>query len=68
MVFKSDECFTLKDIKPGGVADRDGRLKEKDQILIINDKALDPTISHEEAIGIMKKVKGNDNSLSTGTM
>jgi len=40
------------------VADRDGRLKEKDQILVINDQALVPTISHEEAIGIMKRVKG----------
>ena len=52
----------FQDIKPGGVADRDGRLKEKDQILVINDQPLVPTISHEEAIGIMKKVKGTGNA------
>jgi len=48
----------LQDIKPGGVADRDGRLKESDQILVINDQALVPTISHQDAVKVLQQVQG----------
>lgn len=36
---------------------RDGRLQEADQILAINGQALDQTITHQQAIGILQKAK-----------
>lgn len=36
---------------------RDGRLQEADQILAINRQALDQTITHQQAIGILQKAK-----------
>ncbi|CAK8685544.1 unnamed protein product [Clavelina lepadiformis] len=55
---RGDLGIFIQDIKPGGMADVDGRLKESDQILVINGQALVPTISHDEAIGILQKVTG----------
>lgn len=37
--------------------DRDGRLKETDQILAINGQVLDQTITHQQAISILQKAK-----------
>lgn len=55
---RGDLGIFVQDIKPGGVADRDGRLKESDQILVINGQPLAPNISHQQAIGILQRVIG----------
>lgn len=55
---RGDLGIFVQDIKPGGVADRDGRLKESDQILVINGQPLAPNISHQQAIGILQRVTG----------
>nr|XP_014349871.1 PREDICTED: multiple PDZ domain protein isoform X4 [Latimeria chalumnae] len=48
----------VQEIQEGSVAhSRDGRLKEADQILAINGQALDQTITHQQAIGILQKAK-----------
>ncbi|XP_045419920.1 multiple PDZ domain protein isoform X1 [Lemur catta] len=47
----------VQEIQEGGVAHRDGRLKETDQILAINGQALDQTITHQQAISILQKAK-----------
>uniref|UniRef100_H3AIS3 Multiple PDZ domain crumbs cell polarity complex component n=1 Tax=Latimeria chalumnae TaxID=7897 RepID=H3AIS3_LATCH len=47
----------VQEIQEGSVAHRDGRLKEADQILAINGQALDQTITHQQAIGILQKAK-----------
>lgn len=41
------------------LCDRDGKLKEADQILAINGQALDQTITHQQAISILQKAKDN---------
>ncbi|KAK3592866.1 hypothetical protein CHS0354_004087 [Potamilus streckersoni] len=46
----------VKDIQPNGIASRDGRLREKDQILVIDGQPLD--ISHQEAIRILQSARG----------
>lgn len=38
---------------------RDGRLYESDQILCIDGQLLDSAITHQEAIGILQKTRGN---------
>ncbi|XP_027718660.1 multiple PDZ domain protein isoform X3 [Vombatus ursinus] len=47
----------VQEIQDGSVAQRDGRLKEADQILAINGYALDQTITHQQAISILQKAK-----------
>ncbi|XP_074053617.1 multiple PDZ domain protein isoform X7 [Macrotis lagotis] len=49
----------VQEIQEGSVAQRDGRLKEADQILAINGYALDQTITHQQAISILQKAKDN---------
>ncbi|XP_043942734.1 inaD-like protein [Protopterus annectens] len=49
----------IKEIHPGSIAERDGRLKEKDQILAINRTALDPKISHQQAIALLLQSVGS---------
>ncbi|KAL5021229.1 hypothetical protein ScPMuIL_000384 [Solemya velum] len=46
----------VQDIQPGGIAARDGRLQEGDQILAIDGQALD--ISHQETIRILQSARG----------
>ncbi|XP_056019674.1 multiple PDZ domain protein-like isoform X4 [Ostrea edulis] len=46
----------VQDIQPGGIAARDGRLRERDQILAIDGQPLD--ISHQEAIRILQSARG----------
>ncbi|XP_078318994.1 multiple PDZ domain protein-like isoform X5 [Crassostrea virginica] len=46
----------VQDIQPGGIAARDGRLREQDQILAIDGQPLD--ISHQEAIRILQSARG----------
>ena len=47
----------VQDIQPDTVADVDGRLKESDQILVINGKPLGLNVSHTEAIAALQAVK-----------
>ncbi|XP_032152709.1 inaD-like protein isoform X8 [Sapajus apella] len=49
----------VKDVQPGGVADRDQRLKENDQILAINHTPLDQNISHQQAIALLQHPTGS---------
>ncbi|KAK6188757.1 hypothetical protein SNE40_004870 [Patella caerulea] len=46
----------VQDIQPGGIAAKDGRLQERDQILAIDGQPLD--ISHQEAIRILQSAQG----------
>ena len=47
----------VQEIQPGTITDIDGRLKESDQILVINGKPLGPNVSHTEAIAALQAVK-----------
>ncbi|XP_053394216.1 multiple PDZ domain protein-like isoform X9 [Mercenaria mercenaria] len=51
-----DPSIYVQDIQPGGIADRHGRLRERDQILAIDGQPLD--ISHQEAIRILQSAGG----------
>ncbi|KAL3046473.1 hypothetical protein OYC64_004466 [Pagothenia borchgrevinki] len=44
----------IQEIQAGSVADCDGKLREADQILAINGKILDQTVSHQQAIGLLQ--------------
>ncbi|XP_055886795.1 inaD-like protein isoform X6 [Biomphalaria glabrata] len=46
----------VKDIQPNGLAARDGRLQENDQLLSINGQPLE--VSHQEAIRILQSTQG----------
>uniref|UniRef100_A0A2C9KCM0 Multiple PDZ domain protein n=1 Tax=Biomphalaria glabrata TaxID=6526 RepID=A0A2C9KCM0_BIOGL len=46
----------VKDIQPNGIAARDGRLQENDQLLSINGQPLE--VSHQEAIRILQSTQG----------
>ncbi|XP_072275487.1 inaD-like protein [Pyxicephalus adspersus] len=48
----------IKGVQAGSIADRDGRLKENDQILAINYTPLDLTVSHQEAISLLQQTSG----------
>ncbi|KAF1385177.1 hypothetical protein PFLUV_G00105010 [Perca fluviatilis] len=45
----------VKHIQPGGVAHRDGRLQERDQILVINGSPLEPGIGHQQALALLQQ-------------
>lgn len=55
--YRGELGIFVQEIQEGGVAHRDGRLQEVDQILAINRQALDQTITHQQAIGILQKAK-----------
>ncbi|XP_033636742.1 multiple PDZ domain protein-like isoform X3 [Asterias rubens] len=48
----------VQQIQPNGVAERNGDLHESDQILAINGHLLDASVSHQQAIEMLQKVKG----------
>lgn len=48
----------VQEIQPGGVAAKDGRLVENDQIIAINDQPLSVGISHQQAINILQSATG----------
>eukprot|EP00118_Oscarella_pearsei_P000868 m.6002 g.6002 ORF g.6002 m.6002 type:complete len:1738 (+) comp14693_c0_seq1:214-5427(+) len=48
----------VREVQPGGTAERDGRLERGDQILQIDDVELDQTVSHHDAIGLLQKSRG----------
>uniref|UniRef100_A0A3P9NBD0 PDZ domain-containing protein n=1 Tax=Poecilia reticulata TaxID=8081 RepID=A0A3P9NBD0_POERE len=45
----------VKHIQPGGIADRDGRLQEQDQILVINGSALEPGRNHQAVLSLLQQ-------------
>ncbi|KAG2463665.1 INADL protein, partial [Polypterus senegalus] len=49
----------IKQVQPGSIADRDGRLKENDQILAIGGTPLDQNISHQQAIALLQQSSGS---------
>ncbi|XP_040216738.1 inaD-like protein isoform X2 [Rana temporaria] len=53
-----DAGVFIKGVQAGSIADRDGRLKENDQILAINYTPLDVTVSHQEAISLLQHISG----------
>ncbi|XP_077306707.1 inaD-like protein isoform X2 [Lithobates pipiens] len=53
-----DAGVFIKGVQAGSIADRDGRLKENDQILAINYTPLDVTVSHQEAIALLQQTSG----------
>ncbi|XP_070689077.1 inaD-like protein [Pempheris klunzingeri] len=51
----SSQGVFVKHIQPGGVAHRDGRLQERDQILVINSSPLEPGISQHQALTLLQQ-------------
>lgn len=49
----------VQEVQPHGIAHRDGRLEEGDQILAIDGQPLDSNISHQQAIGILQQARGS---------
>ncbi|KAA0722361.1 Multiple PDZ domain protein [Triplophysa tibetana] len=45
----------IQEIQSGSVADSDGRLREDDQILAINGKLIDSSVTHEQAVKILQE-------------
>ncbi|XP_075997704.1 inaD-like protein isoform X2 [Genypterus blacodes] len=45
----------VKHIQPGGIAHRDGRLQERDQVLVINGSPLEPGISQQQALAVLQQ-------------
>ncbi|XP_039276607.1 multiple PDZ domain protein isoform X4 [Nilaparvata lugens] len=55
---KGELGIFVQEIQPTGIAGRDGRLHEGDQILAIDGQPLDCAISHQQAIAILQKARG----------
>ncbi|XP_068563933.1 inaD-like protein isoform X2 [Cebidichthys violaceus] len=51
----SSQGVFVKHIQPGGIAHRDGRLQERDQILVINGVPLEPGISQQQALTLLQQ-------------
>ncbi|XP_012817001.2 inaD-like protein isoform X2 [Xenopus tropicalis] len=49
----------IREVQPGSIADKDGRLKENDQILAINYIPLDMSVSHQESIAMLQQSSGS---------
>ncbi|CAG0884006.1 unnamed protein product [Cyprideis torosa] len=49
----------VQEIQPGGLAAADGQLREGDQVIGINGKALDQDITHEAAIELLQAAYGS---------
>uniref|UniRef100_A0A087XAD3 PATJ crumbs cell polarity complex component n=1 Tax=Poecilia formosa TaxID=48698 RepID=A0A087XAD3_POEFO len=45
----------VKHIQPGGIAGRDGRLQEQDQILVINGSPLEPGRNHQAVLSLLQQ-------------
>lgn len=55
---KGELGIFIQEIQPSGIAGRDGRLQEGDQILAIDGQPLDSNISHQQAISILQQARG----------
>nr|XP_015926243.1 multiple PDZ domain protein [Parasteatoda tepidariorum]XP_015926244.1 multiple PDZ domain protein [Parasteatoda tepidariorum]XP_015926245.1 multiple PDZ domain protein [Parasteatoda tepidariorum] len=55
---KGELGIFIQEIQPNGIAGRDGRLQEGDQILAIDGQPLDSNISHQQAISILQQARG----------
>ncbi|XP_067137358.1 multiple PDZ domain protein-like [Centruroides vittatus] len=59
---RAEDCGELgifvQEIQATGIAGRDGRLQEGDQILAIDGQPLDSNISHQQAISILQQARG----------
>uniref|UniRef100_A0A7N8X7M4 PATJ crumbs cell polarity complex component n=1 Tax=Mastacembelus armatus TaxID=205130 RepID=A0A7N8X7M4_9TELE len=51
----SSQGVFVKQVQPGGIAHRDGRLQERDQILVINGSPLEPGISQQQALSLLQQ-------------
>ncbi|XP_056234355.1 inaD-like protein isoform X2 [Seriola aureovittata] len=51
----SSQGVFVKHIQPGGIAHRDGRLQERDQIVVINGCPLEPGISQQQALTLLQQ-------------
>ncbi|XP_074523716.1 inaD-like protein isoform X2 [Halichoeres trimaculatus] len=51
----SSQGVFVKQIQPGGIAHRDGRLQERDQILVINGSPLEAGISQQQALNLLQQ-------------
>ncbi|KAM7387821.1 hypothetical protein PAMP_024034 [Pampus punctatissimus] len=51
----SSQGVFVKQIQPGGIAHRDGRLQERDQILVINGSPLESGISQQQALTLLQQ-------------
>lgn len=51
----SSQGVLVKHIQPGGVAHRDGRLRERDQVLVINRCPLEAGMSHQQALLLLQQ-------------
>ncbi|XP_076582918.1 inaD-like protein isoform X2 [Chaetodon auriga] len=51
----SSQGVFVKHVQPGGIAHRDGRLQERDQILVINGSPLEPGISQQQALTLLQQ-------------
>ncbi|NWX86440.1 INADL protein, partial [Nothoprocta pentlandii] len=49
----------VKEVQPGGIADRDQRLRENDHILAINCTPLDRSVSHQHAVALLQQSTGS---------
>ena len=56
---KGELGIYVQEIQPHGIAAKDGQLREADQILAIDGQALDSNISHQQAINILQRARGN---------
>ena len=55
---KGELGIYVQEIQPEGIAGLDGQLKEGDQILAIDGQVLDCNISHQQAISILQRARG----------
>ncbi|KAK5869242.1 hypothetical protein PBY51_023976 [Eleginops maclovinus] len=51
----SSQGVFVKHIQHGGIAHRDGRLQERDQILVINGSPLESGIGHQQALALLQQ-------------
>ena len=56
---KGELGIYVQEIQPLGIAGKDGQLHEGDQILAIDGQPLDSQISHQQAINILQRARGN---------
>ena len=56
---KGELGIYVQEIQPHGIAGQDGQLHEGDRILAIDGQPLDSQISHQQAINILQRARGN---------